>query len=390
MGVFRKRRPPASIRREAIAWIHRLAKPNVTEDEKARCKAWLDSAPENPREFLLASALVDLQAQMRGLPRVDSILEELDAAAGPSDVTPEPSDVVPESLDKATSAREPFADRRTAHQHSAQRSKHEQLARQHVSPPTRRARPARRRVYIAVAAVTAAAVILGIGAAIIAPRLKSAPSYSTGIGESRRVALEDGSTIQLNTDSHVRMTFTSRRREAHLFRGEALFDVEYDAQRPFDVVTQCGTMRALSTTFVVYARPNGTCDLIVENGRVRASAHAAHQTVAHHQMAIIADRVDVQQLTGREVRRRLAWTHGLLMFENTRLAEAVAQFNRYNKTQLVVDPRLDNIAIGGRFIATRAREFAMALAAVRVRAVERSGPKGNVIWLQPDGTVPGG
>jgi transmembrane sensor len=351
MGVFRKRRPPASIRREAIAWIHRLAKPDVTEDEKDRCKAWLDSAPENPREFLLASALVDLQSQLRGLPRVHSILEQLEA--------------VPESPETASPTREHLP-----HQHSARR---------HVAPPTR---PARRRVY--AAAATAAAAVIAIAAAILGPWLKPAPTYSTGVGESRRVALEDGSTIQLNTDSHVRMTFTSRRREAHLFRGEALFDVEYDAQRPFDVVTQCGTMRALSTTFVVYARPNGTCDLIVENGRVGASSRAAYQTVSHHQMALIADHVDVQPLTVSQMRRRLAWTHGLLMFENTRLADAVMQFNRYNKTQLVVDPRLDNIAIGGRFIATRAREFAMALAAVRVRAIESSSPKGNVIWLQPE------
>jgi transmembrane sensor len=215
-----------------------------------------------------------------------------------------------------------------------------------------------------------------------------APSYSTGVGESRRIALKDGSTLQLNTDSRVRMTITSRRREAHLFRGEARFEVEYDAQRPFDVVTQCGTMRALSTTFVVYARPNGTCELIVESGRVGASARATRQTLSQHQIAFIGDRVDVQPLTVPELQRRLAWTHGLLIFQNTRLAEAVAQFNRYNKTQLVADPRVENIAIGGRFIATRAREFAAALAAVRVRAVESSSAQGNVIRLQPEVALP--
>jgi transmembrane sensor len=294
MGVFRNRRRPASLRREAIAWIYRLARPGVTDDEKAECKAWLDSAPENSREFLLASALLDLQAQRRGgLPRIHSILEQLDAAPA-----------------------------------------HAPLPRQSK----------RRRAYAAAAALVT--VLIVIAAVMLWPH--PVPSYSTGVGESRRIALEDGSTIQLNTDSNVRMMFSSQRREAHLFRGEALFAVEYDAQRPFDVVTPCGTMRALSTTFAVYARPNGTCDLIVEKGRVRAPSRAKHQTVSRHQIAFIGDRVDVQQLTLPELQRRLAWTHGLLMFENTRLAEAVAQFNRYNKTQLVVDPRVENIAIGGR------------------------------------------
>jgi transmembrane sensor len=337
--VFRKRRP-ASIRRQAIAWIYKLAKPSVTEDEKAECKAWLHSAPENAREFLLASALLDLQSQQRrGLPRIQTVLERLESTeeSASTGVTPH--------------ARVPLP-----------------------------ARPSRRRPY--AASVVAAIVAIVVTAMVLWP--DAAPSYSTGIGESRRIALDDGSTIQLNTDSRVRMTITSRRREAHLSRGEALFDVEYDAQRPFDVITQCGTMRALSTTFVVYARPNGTCDLVVENGRVGASSRADYQTISPHQLAFIADAVDVQQLTPPELQRRLAWTHGLLMFENTRLADAVAQFNRYNKTQLLVDPRVENIAIGGRFIATRAREFAAALAAVRVRAIESSSAKGKVIWLLPD------
>src|SRR5262245_58400404 len=157
MGVFRKRRRPASIRREAIAWIHRLAKPSVTDDEKARCQAWLDSAPENPREFLVASALLDLQSQQRGLPRVHSIFEQLDAA--------------PEAASTTSPAPE------------------------YVPVPARRSR-------LRACAIGAAAVIIAIVAAVFLwPR--PAPSYSTGVGESRRVALEDGSTIQLNTDSHV-------------------------------------------------------------------------------------------------------------------------------------------------------------------------------------------
>lgn len=189
--------------------------------------------------------------------------------------------------------------------------------------------------------------------------------------------------VELNTDSHVRLTFTSGRRAAHLVRGEALFEVEYNEQ-PFDVISQCGRMRALNTTFAVYARPNGRCDLVVENGRVRTWTRNAHRLVSNQQLALIADRVDVHPLTRTELRRRLAWTQGLLMFENTRLADAVAQVNRYNRTQLVLDPRLANIAIGGRFIATRADDFAAALRAVRVRAIDGATTKGRVIRLLPD------
>jgi ferric-dicitrate binding protein FerR (iron transport regulator) len=87
--------------------------------------------------------------------------------------------------------------------------------------------------------------------------------------------------VELNTDSHVRLTFTSGRRAAHLVRGEALFEVEYNEQ-PFDVISQCGRMRALNTTFAVYARPNGRCDLVVENGRVRTWTRNAHRRDLPH------------------------------------------------------------------------------------------------------------
>jgi transmembrane sensor len=336
MGVFGNWRRGTSARRQAVKWIYRLAKPNVSESEKAQCVAWLDSSPEHRHEFLLASALLDLQSKHRGLPPIHSVLERLDAATSEASVS---------------------------------------QARHRVRLPNR---PARLRAGVAVIALIGVAVT-----ALVMFSRESAQSYVTGVGENRKVVLQDGSTVQLNTDSHVQMTFAHDRREARLTRGEARFDVQYDAQRSFDVIAPCGTVRALSTQFVVYVRPNGTCDLIVEAGRVRATGGAAEQQlVTAREMAFISRDIDLRQLTGAELRQRLAWVHGLLMFENTRLADAVAQFNRYNTTQLVLgDPSLEDLAIGGRFIATRARTFAAALRAVRIKAVESA--NGRVITLFP-------
>jgi transmembrane sensor len=336
MGIFGNWRRRAPARRQAVKWIYRLAKPNVSEDEKAKCVAWLDSSPEHQHEFLVASALLDLQAKHRGLPPIHTVLERLDAAR---------------------------ADASASH------------ADERVRLPTR---PARLRAC----AVAIGLVVVAVAALVIFSRA-SAQSYSTAVGESRKVVLQDGSTVHLNTDSRVRMTFARDRREAQVTRGEARFDVQYDERRPFDVIAPCGSVRALSTQFSVYVRPNGTCDLIVEAGRVRATgASAEEQLVAAHQMAFISGHIGLRELTATELHRRVAWMQGLLMFENTRLADAVAQFNRYNRTQLVVgDPSLEDLAIGGRFIATRARTFAAALQAVRITAVESA--NGRVITLLP-------
>jgi len=336
MGIFGNWRRRASARRQAVKWIYRLAKPNVSETDKAQCVAWLDSSAEHQHEFLVASALLDLQAKHRGLPPVHTVLERLDAA---------PSEA------------------------SASRT------RERVRLP---ARPARLRACVAALGLVGVAI-----AAFVMFSRASTQSYATRVGENRKVVLQDGSTVQLNTDSHVHMTFARDRREARLTRGEARFDVQYDAQRSFDVIAPCGTVRALSTQFVVYVRPNGTCDLIVEAGRVRATGGSAEdRLVAAREIAFISGHIGLRQLTGTELRQRLAWVHGQLMFENTRLADAVAQFNRYNTTQLVLgDPSLEDLAIGGRFIATRARTFASALQAVRIKAVESA--NGRVITLLP-------
>jgi ferric-dicitrate binding protein FerR (iron transport regulator) len=51
--------------------------------------------------------------------------------------------------------------------------------------------------------------------------------------------------------------------------------------------------------------------------------------------------------------RALAWAQGQLVFENETLADVVAEFNRYNLTQLRVDdPNLATRRVSGVFEAT--------------------------------------
>ena len=57
--------------------------------------------------------------------------------------------------------------------------------------------------------------------------------YSTAIGEQKPVALADGSTVLLNTDSSIQVEYGTALREVHLLQGEAYFKVAHNRDRPF-------------------------------------------------------------------------------------------------------------------------------------------------------------
>src|SRR6202040_1603516 len=84
----------------------------------------------------------------------------------------------------------------------------------------------------------AAAVAAGIGAIVLGAawnlyKQKEATRFQTAVGEQAAVALPDGSSFDLNTNSRVEVDYTERNRVIRLERGEAYFKVAHDTHRPF-------------------------------------------------------------------------------------------------------------------------------------------------------------
>ncbi|MCF5066154.1 DUF4880 domain-containing protein, partial [Pseudomonas syringae] len=80
----------------------------------------------------------------------------------------------------------------------------------------------------------------------------------TSVGERRQIALDDGSQLQLNSNSAVDVKFDGQQRVIELLQGELWVDVAKDAQRPFVVRTDQGTATALGTRYLVKRAPDGT------------------------------------------------------------------------------------------------------------------------------------
>jgi transmembrane sensor len=228
---------------------------------------------------------------------------------------------------------------------------------------TAAARPARRRTRAAYAAAALAATLLaGVFAAVeLGPQ-----TYATKVGGSRAEMLKDGSRLELNTDSRVSIRQTGDLREVKLDHGEAYFTVSRD-RRPFVVEAGDYSVAASNGAFSVY-RQDGQVLVAVERGKVsvrrRDLPAGAAQPVICNAGALLEARPEATRLmlSPSRVDKLLSWRRGLVTFDDSRLADVVAEFNRYNKTQLVItDPALAEARVGGAFRPTNLDAFVRIL-----------------------------
>jgi transmembrane sensor len=123
--------------------------------------------------------------------------------------------------------------------------------------------PARRRRFAAAAGCALAAII---GTALWW-QSERYPSYTTDAGERRSLTLADGSTVDLNVRSSIRVEFSNSERRIELLDGQALFQVAKDKERAFIVRSGDATVRAVGTQFDVYRKSSGITITVLE-GRV--------------------------------------------------------------------------------------------------------------------------
>jgi len=207
-------------------------------------------------------------------------------------------------------------------------------------------------------------------------------AYRTSIGTLQEIALADGSAATLSSDSAIDVALSRNERHIDLRKGEAYFDVAKDAARPFAV--QAGNRRivAVGTRFSV-RRDGDEVRVVVSEGTVRLESSpdgGRNQPVtllpAGSSALANASGVLVRAGSAADAERALDWRRGHLVFLDTPLAVAVAEFNRYNTHPLVIgDAAAAQLRIGGSFRWSNAEVFAHLIEqALPVRA-EREGDR---------------
>lgn len=243
-------------------------------------------------------------------------------------------------------------------------------------------KPARR--WLAAVAAAVALMIVGAWAWTARPPATETRELATNIGEQYRSALSDGSVLELNTATEVAVAMDANVRRIQLAKGEALFDVAHDKQRPFVVKTGLADVRAVGTVFSVrvddglsVAVTEGVVE--VEKEGVLISRISAGETFALKSSGDTARRGGQTE----EIERALAWRDGKVAFAGATLAEAAAELNRYNKVQIdIADADAAALRFGGYFRATDPDSFATALEKSLPVKAERRGER-IVITARP-------
>lgn len=222
------------------------------------------------------------------------------------------------------------------------------------APPSRRA---------LLTGALAATLTVSAGAAYV---LSQRVTFTTTRGELRNVPLADRSVVAINTDSQVDVAMTDHLRHIQLVRGEAWFEVTKNPDAPFVVSAGDIRVRAVGTAFSVRRRDRGA-DVMVTEGTVETwNIHTPEQRtrLTEGNEAFVTDQQAPVAVAFQpdEVTRKLAWRDREIILRHETLADAVAEFNRYNTRQIVVaDPALARMSLVGGFAVDQPETFARAV-----------------------------
>lgn len=238
----------------------------------------------------------------------------------------------------------------------------------------RRQRPAR---WLGIG--MAASLLTAVGVLSWYHQGHESQTLSTAVGQHRNVRLADGSVVDLNTNSIVETRFTSAERSVYLRKGEALFTVAKNPDRPFVVIAGHTRVRAIGTAFNVRMHDQGRVEVIVTEGRVEVLQGGAplsadsgvavpvrtpvpRSELTSGQRLQVGATSSVDTLSDATLDSALAWREGAIVFDGVPLAKAIEELNRYTDARLViVDPEIQGMRVGGRFRTSDVDGFVAAL-----------------------------
>jgi transmembrane sensor len=162
--------------------------------------------------------------------------------------------------------------------------------------------------------------------------------------------LEDGSIVDMSSNTELLVRYERAERHIDLTQGEAKFSVAKNPQRPFIVQTRQAAMKALGTVFNVDQRGSIT-ELTVLEGRVEISPMSGQgqKTVLTAGQRIRVSQRALGVISHLDTDATSDWEHGLLVAENLPLAELIIELNRYSNRHWAAADNVNELTVNGRF-----------------------------------------
>jgi transmembrane sensor len=216
--------------------------------------------------------------------------------------------------------------------------------------------------------------------------------YTTATGQRLALTLQDGSQVTLDTQSELQVAFSTGERAVHLRRGQAFFEVAKDKKRPFVVEASNRRLIAVGTAFDVRldreqvkvtmlegtvrveprqpTTPKTSDSATTLTGGVLPSEPVTTLTAGEQ---LIADPHRDVRVKSADTERATSWRRGRLIFNNTRLADALDEVNRYSEVKVrLTDVTLSDLRLGGGFATGRPDVFVEAVTSYFPVRVSRS------------------
>jgi transmembrane sensor len=178
------------------------------------------------------------------------------------------------------------------------------------------------------------------------PLARHTNSINTPAAHRQTLALEDGSTAELNAQTTVRTDFRYGRRAVELERGEAFFSVAKDPDHPFLVVTPAGTISVTGTEFNVRLANRGTAEVTLIEGAVSIEQPTG-VSVGLQPRQQFSTGGALRTLAADEIANVTAWRQGRLVLDGLTLAEAAARIAAYHGRTIEVDAKVASFRMGG-------------------------------------------
>jgi transmembrane sensor len=204
-------------------------------------------------------------------------------------------------------------------------------------------------------AVLAAAAAITVLLWLARPRVQS-ENLATPMALRQTLTLADGTRVELNAQTSLRIQIDRKERRVRLASGEAFFAVHKDVARPFIVETPAGSVRVTGTQFNVRAETSSALEVTVVEGSVQArpgdgngQPGAPVTLSAGDQLSAGPDGVKVRALTPAALDDALAWRQGQIVFDGVPLRDALARFARYHGRGITATAIAADMRVGGRY-----------------------------------------
>ncbi len=231
-------------------------------------------------------------------------------------------------------------------------------------------------IVLPLLAAASVALFAAFGIPIIRSLLQPPDrAYATDVGGRTLLKFTDGTEIELNTATAVRVRMTTAERTVWLEKGEAWFHVAHNAANPFSVVVGKHRIIDLGTEFFV-RRGSGEMNVGLLKGRAMLSTQGAQAAMLRpgDEAVVTPVTMSVVRKTSLELEDELAWRRGMLVFRNARLADAIKEFNRYNTTKFVIaDPSIAGLKFSAEIENDNFEGFLVVAKAMLNLRAERDG-----------------